>query len=384
MPVSIAPCWTGSWPRRCSGRLAGAAGRSPSCSWRSVPPPPCGWMTGRSRSSRRGSTAGPACGWPRGRATATPTPTGWTARRSWRPPRPRPPPCARATSGEVVDLSALEGAGTNHVERPAGDVAAAQKVAWLRELDDTARAHSPEVVQVVGVYGDSLQRRLIATSDGRWIEEDRPRIRLVAQVVAKRGDNIQTGFHGPAACAGVEFLDAHGAERHRRGGRAARGDDARFHPRPGGRDDRGARAGDGWGPLPRGGRASARVRRGRQGGQHLPGPGRAAMRERADQRRGRRHGRQRVGVLRLRRRRNAEPAHGPVHRRGPAGVPLRPAARREGGRRLERERAARVLRPSAGPAHDQHLHPERQLVPGRGALLHARAASTSRRWAAAR
>ncbi len=114
------------------------------------------------------------------------------------------------SSGEVIDLSTIEGAGTNRVERPAGDVAAAQKVAWLRELDDTARAHSPEVVQVVGVYGDSLQRRLIATSDGRWVEEDRPRIRLVAQVVAKRGDNIQTGFHGPAACAGVEFLDTHG------------------------------------------------------------------------------------------------------------------------------------------------------------------------------
>jgi TldD protein len=31
----------------------------------------------------------------------------------------------------------------------------------------------------------------------------------VAQVVAKRGDNIQTGFHGPAACAGVEFVDEH-------------------------------------------------------------------------------------------------------------------------------------------------------------------------------
>ena len=91
--------------------------------------------------------------------------------------------------------------------RPAESVPAADKVAWLREVNDVARAFSPEVVQVVGVYGDSLQRRLIATSDGRWMQEDRPRIRMVAQVVAKRGDNIQTGFDGPAACAGVEFLD---------------------------------------------------------------------------------------------------------------------------------------------------------------------------------
>ncbi|MGZ8629877.1 MAG: TldD/PmbA family protein [Actinomycetota bacterium] len=109
-------------------------------------------------------------------------------------------------AGSIVDLRGLEGPETNRVERPAGAVPAADKVAWLRELDDAARSFSPEVAQVVGVYGDSLQRRLIATSDGRWVEEDRPRIRIVSQVVAKRGDIIQTGFHGPAACAGVEFI----------------------------------------------------------------------------------------------------------------------------------------------------------------------------------
>ncbi len=113
-------------------------------------------------------------------------------------------------AGDVVDLRTLEGPGTNRVQRPAADLPAADKVAWLRELDDVARAYSPEVAQVVGVYGDSVQRRLIATSDGRWVEEARPRIRLVAQVVARRGDNIQTGFHGPAACSGTEFLEDHG------------------------------------------------------------------------------------------------------------------------------------------------------------------------------
>jgi TldD protein len=112
--------------------------------------------------------------------------------------------------GDVVDMREGSGAGVNKVDRPTAGVPAADKVALLRELDDAARAYSPDVAQVVGVYGDSLQKRLISTSDGRWIEEDRPRIRLVAQVVARRGDIIQTGFHGPAACAGAEFLDAHG------------------------------------------------------------------------------------------------------------------------------------------------------------------------------
>jgi TldD protein len=111
--------------------------------------------------------------------------------------------------GTVVDLTQRAGTPVNRVERPADLVPAADKVAWLREVDDVARARSPEVVQVIGVYGDSLQRKLIATSDGTWVEEERPRIRLVAQVVAARDGNIQTGFHGPAACSGVEFIDRH-------------------------------------------------------------------------------------------------------------------------------------------------------------------------------
>jgi TldD protein len=111
--------------------------------------------------------------------------------------------------GEVVDLRDLAPAVVHAAERAASSVSASDKVAWLREVDDVARSFSPEVRQVVASYGDSVQRVLIATSDGRWIEEVRPRIRLVAQVVAARDGVIQTGFHGPAGLAGVEFVDAH-------------------------------------------------------------------------------------------------------------------------------------------------------------------------------
>ncbi len=119
---------------------------------------------------------------------------------------------AESTPGTVIDLTVREGRGTNRTGRPAGSFPAADKVAWLRELDDAARALSPDVVQVVGMYGDSLQQRLIATSDGRWIEEERPRIRLVTQVVAARDGTIQTGLFGPAACGGVELFDRYTAK----------------------------------------------------------------------------------------------------------------------------------------------------------------------------
>ncbi|MGZ8604556.1 MAG: TldD/PmbA family protein [Actinomycetota bacterium] len=111
--------------------------------------------------------------------------------------------------GGVVDLRELMPPVVHVAERAASSIPAADKVAWLREVDEAARSLSPEVRQVVGSYGDSVQRVLIATSDGRWVEEVRPRIRLVAQVVAARDGVIQTGFHGPAGLAGVEFVDAH-------------------------------------------------------------------------------------------------------------------------------------------------------------------------------
>jgi TldD protein len=111
--------------------------------------------------------------------------------------------------GNVVDLRELQPPIVHRAERAAAGVPAADKVAWVREVDDVARAFSPHVRQVTASYGDSLQRILIATSDGRWVEEARPRIRLVAQIVAERDGVIQTGFHGPAALAGAEFVDAH-------------------------------------------------------------------------------------------------------------------------------------------------------------------------------
>jgi TldD protein len=111
--------------------------------------------------------------------------------------------------GGVIDLRESEPPIVHRAERPADDVPPADKVEWLREADAVARGVSSEVRQVVVSYGDSLQRLLIASSDGRWVQEERPRIRLVPQVVAARDGNMQTGSHGPAGLAGVEFLDDH-------------------------------------------------------------------------------------------------------------------------------------------------------------------------------
>jgi len=115
----------------------------------------------------------------------------------------------RGSQGSVVDLRTVPAAVVHRAARPADAEAAGGKVAWLREVDEVARAAGGEVRQVVASYGDSLQHVLVAASDGRFTREERPRVRLVVQVVAAREGNIQTGLHGPAGLAGLEFFDEH-------------------------------------------------------------------------------------------------------------------------------------------------------------------------------
>lgn len=110
--------------------------------------------------------------------------------------------------GALVDLRALEPPVVHEATREASSVPTGTKVDWVREADETARGLGSEIRQVTAVYGDSVQQILVATSDGRWVEEVRPRIRLSVTAVAGRDGNIQTGFHGPAGLAGVEFIEA--------------------------------------------------------------------------------------------------------------------------------------------------------------------------------
>jgi TldD protein len=112
-------------------------------------------------------------------------------------------------STDLVDLRRRAPAVSAPTTEPMAGVPRERKVAWLREAEDAARSHAPEVRQVVVGYGDSVQRFLVASSEGTWAEEERHRVRLIAQVVASRDGVVQTGFEGPAALGGAEVLDAH-------------------------------------------------------------------------------------------------------------------------------------------------------------------------------
>jgi TldD protein len=86
-------------------------------------------------------------------------------------------------------------------------VPAARKADMLRECDERARAAGDAIVQVAASYNEARREVQVANSDGRLAADDRTRVRLGAQVVARRDDRVESGVESLAGHAGFELFD---------------------------------------------------------------------------------------------------------------------------------------------------------------------------------
>ena len=108
----------------------------------------------------------------------------------------------------VVDLGLVRSDPGRHAVNVSPDtVAIARKAQLVRAGNEAARAAGAEVAQATMGYGDTRQRVLIANSLGDLVYDDRTRTRFTAQVVARRGDVIQTGHETVGGSAGFELVD---------------------------------------------------------------------------------------------------------------------------------------------------------------------------------
>ena len=103
---------------------------------------------------------------------------------------------AQAAAGGDARPAALRstGRGSEHpvAVRPA-DVEPERKAELLRLCDDTARAAGADVAQVTAGYAESRQLVEVFNSDGAAAADDRTRVRLSVQVVARRDSVVETG-----------------------------------------------------------------------------------------------------------------------------------------------------------------------------------------------
>jgi TldD protein len=113
----------------------------------------------------------------------------------------------RAERRETAALAAAEGGAAHAVVVDPGEVPTARKADLLRGCDEVARAAGDEVVQVMASYAESRRRVEIYNSTGLAACDDRTRVRLGVQAVAKRGDRVETGHETRGGHAGFELLE---------------------------------------------------------------------------------------------------------------------------------------------------------------------------------
>ncbi len=116
---------------------------------------------------------------------------------------------AAALRGERREPQPLraEAPSPQSIEQPPGDVSAARKAELLRELDERARSEGGEIAQAMASYGEATREIAIANSDGLFSGDDRTRVRIGVQAVARRGDRVETGAETLGGHRGFELFD---------------------------------------------------------------------------------------------------------------------------------------------------------------------------------
>ncbi|PIE77095.1 MAG: peptidase C69 [Clostridiales bacterium] len=120
---------------------------------------------------------------------------------------------AAAAIGDVAADSALNIVVTHQaienaypIERYPADVDIAEKINLLKGMNAVMRESGSLVSQTIASYSAGDKRVLIANSEGLLKEDRRTRTRLVAQVIASKNGENQTGYFAPGRHMGFEVF----------------------------------------------------------------------------------------------------------------------------------------------------------------------------------
>ena len=107
---------------------------------------------------------------------------------------------------DIVIMSAVVAQGLPVRLHPES-VPLAEKVALVALAEKSARQASSAVRQVMAVYRDGAAKIQVVNSLGEFTESRRIGTMVAAQVVAAKGELMQTGYESAGACRGFELFD---------------------------------------------------------------------------------------------------------------------------------------------------------------------------------
>ncbi|MBP3038536.1 TldD/PmbA family protein [Bacillaceae bacterium Marseille-Q3522] len=118
---------------------------------------------------------------------------------------------AKAVSGERIiqakSLAEEKLVALHPVLQLPQNVETIKKINVMRKANEISQNYHERIRQTLVRYLDEEQNVLIANSEGKFVEDRRVRCRLLIQAIASDGKQIQTGYYGPGAFKGFEFME---------------------------------------------------------------------------------------------------------------------------------------------------------------------------------
>ncbi len=118
-------------------------------------------------------------------------------------------------SDKKASIALKEVAIENHhpVQVNPFEVSLEDKIDLLKRVDSAAKAVDEKIQKTTTGLSSIRQNVQISNSEGRLVRDTRIRTRLVCSAYAQEGENMQSGFYGPGASAGLEFYEDVSPER---------------------------------------------------------------------------------------------------------------------------------------------------------------------------
>ena len=111
------------------------------------------------------------------------------------------------TQVKALDLTRKDVINRHFVKYDLSDIPAQDRVAKMRQASETMKNYHPLITQSTVNLMEKRQHVLIANTEGVLVEDSRAHTRLFLTAVASDGDKLHTGFAGPGAHHGFEFIE---------------------------------------------------------------------------------------------------------------------------------------------------------------------------------
>jgi TldD protein len=118
--------------------------------------------------------------------------------------------CAMVSqSTEPVELAPVEPVQdviSVNLQRDFRDLSMAEKKALIEGYNRRMMEFSDKIINTQSMYLDSFTTTIFASSEGTYIEEQRPSVAVITAAIARQGENVQSAHESLAGPFGFEFV----------------------------------------------------------------------------------------------------------------------------------------------------------------------------------